>query len=329
MGYENTSFTAVDVGLPLISSIIDASTKKGGAPNIRASSGSLTADCAAVYDSISGMWRGATDLSCSSPFDDPLYTWHAQGGTPSATDESDVLGITSQFLANVSLDMGLSADDTGLPMTTVVTTQIASQSDPSATDTAYYAVTWHAPYEAYEEGLDEGGKEIIDYRITGVWPGETKILNKSEGGTKYAELVLDGAALGFGLAGQEEMVGLVELGVHICHLTKFALDYTEDSGTNDGVTNNAGTWQTAQGLGNVPDKWRNDPNGYNNCLLSWCRVVYWEEAHYNCDKYGPHGWIGRPYDCHARQYTKVTEEPFFTDNSGNGGGTGGGTGASE
>ena len=44
------------------------------------------------------------------------------------------------------------------------------------------------------------------------------------------------------------------------------------------------------------------------------RVAYWGDQHYDCDKYGHNGWIPGSYDCHARQYSRVADEPFFEDN---------------
>jgi len=313
-GGEGGSLSVWDVGLPLISSDIENSTKKGGAPNMRARDGSMSVDSVAVYDSITGVWRGDTTLTASSPFDDALFTWSADGGSPSPYDLSNNLGIPSRFLSSISLDMGLCPTSQGLPMTTSVGVTVASQTDASASDKASYTIKWHAPYEAYAPGISQGGKDFFKERFSGVAPGGSGNEEASDAGKMETEVFVDAAMLGFALTGPEEIVGLVEVICHICHITQFELDYLSEPEVIQGATSGDGTWGVAVGDHNVPADLANNPLGWHYCNMSWWRVAYWEADHYECDKYGHNGWISGGNDCYAKQYTRVSEEPVFEHN---------------
>lgn len=314
-GGEGGSVSVQDVGIALISSDIENSTKKGGAPNARARDGSISVDSVAVYDPIGGMWRGESWLTANCPFDDPLYTWTAIGGTPSTYDNSNVLGITTSTLSGIPLNMGLCASQDGLPMTTSVTAKVASATYSDATDNASCTINWHAPYEAISPGICPTGKDVIETRFSGIGPSDFGSAPESAAKPLEFEVYAEGALIIAFFSGQEELAGLLEIVCHICHITQAALDYfaPDEPPVTIGNRNDGTSWSTAVGDGNVPAGMEGNPNGWGKCTLSLCRVAHWSDPHWNCDKYDHHGWVtGGPYDVHGKKVDYVIDEPYFT-----------------
>ena len=55
-----------------------------------------------------------------------------------------------------------------------------------------------------------------------------------------------------------------------------------------------------------------NPNGWQNCNMSLCRVAYYTWYYWNADQYGPHGYVSSGHTLAAFKITSDQDQPFFT-----------------